>query len=339
LVKGNDEMYIETDKTYAGLLPARLAWLTKPQQIERTLYLLFHLNHWAKARESLLYTDRQGLYKVKAALLQKAYESGLVHPCVYLDGSQSFACDFYFRLAPEMAAEVFLSGLSDLCEVLDSGTDESEWDKVARNLFKRITGYEVRNRADVESLNEGRVKIAIHRFLQELVAQACLTRQPIPTSNLDALYIEPLDLFELQGSRYRFSTCWDDLDESDARKLDPEGLSLIAFQYHSSTAQYTFHLPFRVVEIFLPKRIVDELRDTPGVSREGGVFYGRAITDAESERHPVREILRELMVDIVAICPHNLIDKQAYISQRPKRYSYWQDDEFDEYDDEEDIER
>jgi hypothetical protein len=48
-----------------GVPPSRLAWLCQPAQIERTLHLLFSLNHWAKAREQLLYADRQGLYKVK----------------------------------------------------------------------------------------------------------------------------------------------------------------------------------------------------------------------------------------------------------------------------------
>jgi len=61
-----------------GIPPSRLAWLCQPERIERTLHLLFSLNHWAKARERLLYADRQGLYRVKAAVVQQAFASGLV---------------------------------------------------------------------------------------------------------------------------------------------------------------------------------------------------------------------------------------------------------------------
>src|SRR5690242_7770351 len=57
-----------------GIIPSRLDWLCQPEQIERTLHLLFRLNHWAKAREHLWYDDRQGLYKVKAVVLQHAYK-------------------------------------------------------------------------------------------------------------------------------------------------------------------------------------------------------------------------------------------------------------------------
>jgi hypothetical protein len=41
-----------------GILPARRVWLCQPEQIERTLHLLFHLNHWAKARDHFLYAER-----------------------------------------------------------------------------------------------------------------------------------------------------------------------------------------------------------------------------------------------------------------------------------------
>jgi hypothetical protein len=34
-----------------GISPSRIEWLCQPAQIERTLHLLFSLNHWAKARE------------------------------------------------------------------------------------------------------------------------------------------------------------------------------------------------------------------------------------------------------------------------------------------------
>src|SRR5207247_2107575 len=105
-----------------------------------------------------------------------------------------------------------------------------------------------------------------------------------------------------------------------------EGLSLIAFEYDSSTAHYVFHLPFRMAERFLPEQLVRELRTLPRDCRECGVFFGRAITEAESQEHPVEEILHELGVDIAAVCPHELKDKREYVSQLASRFSYWQGD-------------
>ena len=66
-----------------GLPPSRLEWLCQPAQIERTLHLLFSLNHWAKAREQLLYADRQGLYQVKAAVVQQAVAVEDQTNCLY----------------------------------------------------------------------------------------------------------------------------------------------------------------------------------------------------------------------------------------------------------------
>src|SRR5207249_193091 len=118
-------------------------------------------------------------------------------------------------------------------------------------------------------------------------------------SELAALFIDPLDLF--QKSRGRIWLSWNDLDESEVRKLDPEGLSLIAFQYDSPTANYVFHLPFRVAETFLAEQHLHELLDSPGSSQEYAVFYGRTITEAESQKHPIEKILSELQVDVTAI--------------------------------------
>jgi len=70
-----------------GIPRARLAALCQPERIERTLYLLCSLNLWAKARERLLYADRQGLYRVKAALVRQAFVAGLLSPVSYIDGS------------------------------------------------------------------------------------------------------------------------------------------------------------------------------------------------------------------------------------------------------------
>jgi len=54
----------------------------QPERIERTLRLLFFLNHWAKARERLLYTDRQGLYRVKAALVRQTFAAIVAMNCL-----------------------------------------------------------------------------------------------------------------------------------------------------------------------------------------------------------------------------------------------------------------
>jgi hypothetical protein len=309
-----------------GLLPSRLDWLCQPQQIERTLYLLFYLNHWAKAHEDLLYDDRQGLYEVKALLLQKAYEVGAIRPAAYIDGTQLFAQNYHLEMAASMATEIFLDRLDDV------------FDQAARQLFKRIAGFEATIAADVEKLDEQQIETYIHERLQELIKQAQSTCQPIPTAELEALFIEPGDLLEIHWSWNRSSPMWNELDESEARKLDPEGLSLIAFLYNSPTAHYTFHLPFRIAEAFLPAQCVQALKNDPADSREAGVFYGQALTEAESWEHPIRDILRELLVDIAAICPHNLIDKQEHIRELADRRSYWHDwdDDDDDYDDDDD---
>ena len=64
-------MQISTERNSTGLTPSQLEQLCQPEQLERTLYLFFNMNHWAKAREQLFFVDRQGLYAVKAALYDK----------------------------------------------------------------------------------------------------------------------------------------------------------------------------------------------------------------------------------------------------------------------------
>src|SRR6266566_6004885 len=99
-----------------GISPSRFAWLCQQERIERTLHLLFFLNHWAKARERLLYADRQGLYRVKAAVVQQAFAAGLVSPVSYVDGSPGFAREFSLDLAADIATEVFIERLAMLIE-------------------------------------------------------------------------------------------------------------------------------------------------------------------------------------------------------------------------------
>ena len=318
-----------------GLPPSRLAWLCQPAQIERTLRLLFYLNHWAKAREQLLYADRQGLYQVKAALVQQAVAAELIRPVAFIDGSAVFAGDYSFDLAADMATEVFLDGLAMLFEEevhLSAHADDIDF--TVPDLFARIAGHDLTTRADIETLCVEQVKVFLLESLEALVAQARSTRQPIAGSDLAALCIEPGDLLDIHWSRNRPSPSWDELDESEAIQLDPEGLSLIAFEYDSTTAHYVFHLPFRMAERFLPEQLGRELRTRPSDSRECGEFFGRTITEAEGQEHPVEEILRELGVDFAAVCPHKLKDKREHVSQLASRFSYWEDDGEDDGEDE-----
>jgi hypothetical protein len=318
-----------------GIPSSRLEWLCQPAHIERTLHLLFYLNHWAKAREQLLYADRQGLYQVKAAIVQQAVAAELINPAAYIDGSAAFARDYSFDLAADMAAEVLLDRLAMLFEEDEHlPADADEIDSTVLSLFARIAGHEPTSRADIETLDVERIKAFLLERLETLVAQARSTRQPISGSSLAELCIEPIDLLDIHWSRNRPSPRWDELDEGEAIQLDPEGLSLIAFEYDSSTAHYVFHLPFRVAERFLPEQRVRELRNRPGDSRECGVFFGRTITETESQEHPVEEILHELGADVAAVCPHQLIDKREYVSQLASSYSYWEGDEEDNDEDE-----
>lgn len=315
--------------------PSRLAWLCQPAQIERTLHLLFSLNHWAKAREQLLYVDRQGLYKVKAAVVQQAVAAELINPAAYVDGSVAFARDYSFDLAVDMATEVFLDRLAMLFEEDEYlPADADEIDSTVLSLFARIAGHAPPSRADIETLDVERINAFLRERLETLVAQARSTCQPISGSSLAALCIEPIDLLDIHWSRNRPSPRWDELDEGEAVQLDPEGLSLIAFAYDSSTAHYVFHLPFRVAERFLPEELVRALRNRPGDSQECGVFFGRTITEAESQEHPLEEILRELGVDVAAVCPHKLTDKREHVSQLASRYSSWGGNEEDDEEDE-----
>lgn len=329
----------EVDLVAGGLLLSRLAWLCQPAQIEQTLRLLFSLNHWAKGREQLLYADRQGLYMVKAAVIQQAVAARLINPVAYIDGSAAFTRNYSFDLAADMAIAVFFDTLAMIFE--EDGCLPEDADDIASpflSLFANITGRELTSHADIETLDVGQFKAFLLERLQALVAQAMSTRQPISSADLAALCIEPIDLLDIHWSRNRPSPRWDELDESEAYQLDPERLSLIAFAYNSPTAHYIFHLPLRVAERFLPEQSVRALRERPEESREYGVFFGRTITEIESQEHPVEAILHELGVDIAAVCPHQLIDKREHVSQLASRYPCWEDDEEDDDWDDDDWE-
>jgi len=286
----------EDGPALGAIPPSRLAWLCQPEQIERTLHLLFYLNHWAKARERLPSADRQGLYRVKAAVVRQALAVSLASPVSYIDGSPGFARGFFL------------------------------------NLFARIMGRQATSRADIEVLDVEGTKAFLQEHLATLIAQARSTRQPIPESELAALCLEPGDLLDIHWIRNRLSPGWSELDESETVQLDPEGLSLIAFEHVGATAHYIFHLPFRAAERLLPQPRVRDLKSRPGNSRESGEYFGGIITEEESLEHPVGEILRELGVDVAAVCPYRLTDKQVDVSRLARRYAYWDDEE--DWDDE-----
>jgi hypothetical protein len=314
----------EDNQAPGGIPPSRLAWLCQPERIERTLHLLFYLNHWAKARERLLYAERQGLYRVKAAVVQHAFAVGLVSPVSYIDGSSGFARGFSLDLAADIATEVFIDRLAMLIEEDEYlPADAEESDCAVLSLFARIMGRQATSRADIEALDVEGTKAFLREHLAALLAQARSSRQPIPERELAALCLEPGDLLDIHWIRNRLSPTWSELDESETVQLDPEGLSLIAFEYAGPTAHYIFHLPFRTAERFLPEPCVRDLKSRPGNSLECGELFGRTITEAESREHPVGEILRELGVDVAALRRYRLTDKQEDVSQLASRYPYW----------------
>ncbi|GCE10653.1 AfsR/SARP family transcriptional regulator [Tengunoibacter tsumagoiensis] len=301
-----------------GVLPSRLEWLCQSVQIEHTLQLLFHLNAWAKARERLLYADRQGLYEIKSLLLESAYRQEMIQPILYVDGSGAFTKDFQCEIAVELATELFFELISDAIKHDSLANQDRE--QLAASLFQRITGKQARQQKDIEELDTFVVERYLHACLQELIEEAQISRQPIPPQKLEALLFDPTELLGIEHRRNMPG--WDDLDEGELRRLDPEGWSLITFQYSSPDAHYSFHLPLRRAATFLPGDLLERLRSQPGQSREYGSYYGHEITESESQRFPLKQLLYELSIDITHLCPHQLVDKNEYISQRNNWRSY-----------------
>jgi len=323
-------MQISTERNSTGLTPSQLEQLCQPQQLERTLYLIFNMNHWAKAREELFFVDRQGLYAVKAALLRQACTIGAIEATAYIDGTPGFGTDITLAIAADVAAEGVIERLAGLCDPDPYMSDIHEkFNSMACQFYTNMTGKEVTSASDVGTLDNEKVREYIYARLQELEFEARTTRQPIPYDELAALCVAPTDLLCIQDHRYYYLETWDSwdsLDASDLRKLDPEGLSLIAFQYNSPGAHYVFHLPFRTAETLLPAQQIHKLKDAPSTSREFGEYYGRPITESESLQKPIREILWELGVDIEAICPRQLNNKQEYLLAQVARYDEWDED-------------
>ncbi len=323
-----------------GLTTSQLEQLCQVDQIEETMRLLFALNHWAKARERLFFADRQGLYQVKAVVLRQAYAPGWLTAKAYIDGKEGFGAELSFDLAADIAAEGFLWRLEELAADSDK-SQEDDYTRIVRRLYTRITGKAHISINDVETLETSRVHEYILECLQELEQEARTSGLPIPYRKLTELCIAPSDLLAIQDHRYYdlgdwYS--WEELDASDLRKLDPEGLSLVAFDYTSPSAHYIFHLPLRMAEAFVPHEQVVLLKRTPWSSRESGEYYGRAVTEAESLQQPIANILCELGVDIMAICPRQLSDKEEFSFAQVMRYATWSNAEFDEDDEDDETE-
>ena len=313
----------------AGLTLSQLETLCQPERLERTLCLLFYLNHWAKEREQLFFTDRQGLYEVKAVLLHYLYVTGAIEAVAYIDGIQSFGKEIDIAIAADLAAESVverLEGLSDPDPVM-ADIDE-RFNQMAYQFYIRMAGQAVPPPTHGEVFDRVQVRQYIFQQLQELEQQACAARQPVPCDALEALCIAPTNLLSVPDRRFYYLECWnswDSLDDNDLRKLDPEGLSLIAFLYSSPDSHYVFHLPLRVAETFLSPQQLHTLQSTPATSRELGEYYGRAVTESESLQYPIQAILQELGVNIAAICPNQLASKQEYVLAQ-KSYSHWDED-------------
>ncbi len=317
---------------------SQLEHLCHAERIERTMYLLFTLNHWAKARDRLFFADRQGLYRVKAALLRQAYTQGALSTWCYIDGSASFGEELAFDTAADIAAEGCLWRLEEL-STSSPAEQEDSYDQVAHRLYTRITGKETVVASEVEALETERVREYVLARLHELAREARATRQPIPPAKLSELCIAPRDLLYIQDRRYFALSSWDSwdqLDQGDLRKLDPEGLSLVAFQYISPAAYYVFHLPLRLAEEFVPGWIMEQIKRAPWTSRERGEYYGRAVTEAESLQQPIAPILHELGINIAATCPRLLSNKHEYALAQAMRFRA-RDEEEDLDEDEEEI--
>ncbi|GCE18792.1 hypothetical protein [Dictyobacter kobayashii] len=310
-----------------NILPGRLIWLCYAQQIEQTLFQLNHLNHWAKASDRLYYDDRQGLYKIKALFLMQAYENGTILPGGYVDGSVVFHKNFAIETAASIAADFLLETL----EEQQQDNSSTLYGNIAIQLFQRITSqpFSQQNKTLRLILEQAQAEIAIQGYLKNLIAQALQSRQPIPYQQLEELLIFPGDILELAISRHRHINTWNDLDKSDQRKLDPEGLSLISFHYESASAKYIFHLPFRTAQEFLPEELIAQLRSQVNTERkEYGSAYGRTITAEESINHPIEDILKILGVNIGNTCPRKLERKKEQV------YSNYQWDNNNEDEDE-----
>ncbi len=315
---------------YEPIFPARLDWLCQPDQIEDTLRLLYALQGWKQANQHLLYADRQGLQEVQALVLARATLLGAVQPVTYIDGTRRFPGELLESAAEEAARGVLvhLQGLNDpdiwppFCP--DGDTIYKRW---IRPLLRRITGQDFKLVADAQGvLPQARLRDYIQVHLHRLVERASKTRKPLPLRSLANLCIAPVDLLRIRDNRVSFLDgydTWGDLDESDLCKLDPEGYSEVAFQYSSPSAKYVFHLPFWRAAEFVPAERLRELQHAPGTSQPYGICQGKVLDEMEGLIRPASEILQDLGVDIISVCPHTLLAKAVYLDRPGIRELLW----------------
>jgi hypothetical protein len=314
-----------------ALFPSRLAWLCQPEQIEHTLLLLFYLNGWKKANQQLLYADRQGLQAVQALVLEQAVKTGAMQAIGYMDGTDRFPGELLLESAASNAARGVLITVRDLCNpdiwphFYPDGTET--YKRFIRPLYRRISGKDCKLVADALGLLRfEQIRDHIEERLQRLVEQAKVTRRPLPLRRLACLCIAPIDLLHIRDNRLYFLddyTTWDDLDVCDLRKLDPEGFSKVVFQYSSPTAEYLFHLPFDRAIQFMPAGCIYELERAPAAGQERGSAQGQPIDEAAGLEYPVKTILQDLGVDIAAVCPHKLLEKETYLAHPAIRDLLW----------------
>lgn len=326
-----------------AIFPSRLEWLCQPEQIEETLRLLYYLNSWKKASQQLLYADRRGLQEVQALVLARATLMGIMQAVTYTDGTGRFPGELLLESVAENSARgvlIHIQGLRnpDIWPPFYPDGD-TIYQRFIRPFYKRITGQDFKLVADAAgALNLAQIRDYIQKHLQKLVERSRATRQPLSLRRLTNLCIAPVDLLHIRDNRIYFLDgyeTWRDLDESDLRKLDPEGYSEIALRYTSPTAEYIFHLPFRKAESFVPITRIHELQCTPGFSQAHGLFQGQVLNDEQSMTKPVKEILQDLGVDIASVCPHQLLEKETYLAKPAIRDILWptRDDDDEDWED------
>src|ERR1700686_4548904 len=129
---------------FAGLTLLQMEELCQPEHLERTLCLLFYVNHWAKERERLFFADRQGLYEVKAALLQQVYAIGSIEAVAYIDGMQGFGKEIDTAIAADLAAEAVVERLEGLSDPDPYMSDiEEHFNQMAYQFYVRMVGEDV----------------------------------------------------------------------------------------------------------------------------------------------------------------------------------------------------
>ena len=315
----------------AAITPARLEWLCQPEQIEHTLCLLWKLHAWQRASDRLLYADRQGLADVQACVLEQATRAGRLHPVTYVDGRQRFPGELLLQTAAEDAARALLIHLHSLGDpdVWPPSLPKGDrlYQRYIRPLFRRITGHTYQRAAQAATaLEVGQIQRYIQDRLDQLIERARATGQPLCTLRMAALCLAPIDLLPIRENRAYFLDSyesWDELDESDQRKLDPEGYSQVAFAYQSASAAFVFPVSLRRAETFVSAERIRELQKWPGRRQEQGIIEGVPLHDEDSLAHPPKDMLQELDVEIARVCPHELGDKASYLARPTMRDLLW----------------